>query len=74
MQTAPTILPEPLGKGAQPENLSALPTAKPTTSLTRIGCLPAARQAALGSFFATPLVVGRTIYIGSADGRLYALQ
>jgi outer membrane protein assembly factor BamB len=34
----------------------------------------AARQAALGSFFSTPLVVGRTIYVGSADGRVYALE
>lgn len=34
----------------------------------------AARQEAIGSFFATPLVVGRTIYVGSADGRLYALR
>lgn len=34
----------------------------------------AARQAAVGSFFSSPLVVGRSIYIGSADGRLYALE
>ena len=34
----------------------------------------AAKQSALGSFFSTPLVVGRTIYVGSADGRLYALE
>jgi outer membrane protein assembly factor BamB len=34
----------------------------------------AARQSALGSFFSTPLVVGRTIYVGSADGRVYALE
>jgi outer membrane protein assembly factor BamB len=34
----------------------------------------AARQSAMGSFFSTPLVVGRTVYVGSADGRLYALE
>lgn len=33
-----------------------------------------ARQAAVGSFYSSPLVVGRSIYIGSADGRLYALE
>jgi eukaryotic-like serine/threonine-protein kinase len=34
----------------------------------------AARQSALGSFFSSPLVVGGTVYVGSADGRLYALE
>jgi hypothetical protein len=34
----------------------------------------AARQSALGSFFSSPLVVGRTIYVGSADGRVYAME
>ncbi|HJV72021.1 PQQ-binding-like beta-propeller repeat protein [Ideonella sp.] len=34
----------------------------------------AARQSALGSFFSSPLVVGHTIYVGSADGRVYALE
>lgn len=33
----------------------------------------AARQWSTGSFFATPLVVDGVIYLGSADGRLYAL-
>lgn len=35
--------------------------------------LGAARQWSVGSFFATPLVVNGVIYIGSADGQLYAL-
>ena len=33
-----------------------------------------ARQSSVGSIFATPLVVGGVIYVGSADGRLYALE
>jgi outer membrane protein assembly factor BamB len=32
------------------------------------------RQTSVGSFFSTPLVVGGVVYIGSADGRLYALE
>jgi outer membrane protein assembly factor BamB len=32
------------------------------------------RQFSVGSFFSTPLVVDGVIYIGSADGRMYALQ
>jgi eukaryotic-like serine/threonine-protein kinase len=36
--------------------------------------LGAARQASVGSFLSAPLVVGRTIYVGSTDGRLYALE
>jgi outer membrane protein assembly factor BamB len=28
----------------------------------------------VGSVFSTPLVVGGVVYIGSADGRLYALH
>jgi eukaryotic-like serine/threonine-protein kinase len=31
-------------------------------------------QFSVGSFFSSPLVVGGVIYIGSADGRLYALE
>jgi outer membrane protein assembly factor BamB len=33
-----------------------------------------ALQDGIGSIYATPLVVGRTVYVGSADGRLYALE
>lgn len=32
------------------------------------------RQSSVGSFFSTPLVVDGAIYIGSADGRMYALR
>jgi outer membrane protein assembly factor BamB len=32
------------------------------------------RQTSVGSIFSTPLVVGGVVYIGSADGRLYALD
>lgn len=32
------------------------------------------RQFSVGSFFSTPLVVDGVVYIGSADGRMYALQ
>jgi outer membrane protein assembly factor BamB len=32
------------------------------------------RQSSIGSIFSTPLVVNDTIYVGSADGRLYALR
>jgi hypothetical protein len=32
------------------------------------------RQFSIGSFFSTPLVVGSMVYIGSADGNLYALS
>lgn len=32
------------------------------------------RHASVGSIFSTPLVVGDTIYVGSADSRLYALR
>lgn len=32
------------------------------------------RQFSVGSLFATPLVVGGVIYVGSADGRMYALE
>ena len=32
------------------------------------------RQWSVGSFFSTPLVVDGVVYIGSADGTLYALQ
>ncbi|MFO1338366.1 MAG: PQQ-binding-like beta-propeller repeat protein [Burkholderiaceae bacterium] len=31
------------------------------------------RQSSVGSFFSSPLVVDGTVYIGSADGRVYAL-
>jgi outer membrane protein assembly factor BamB len=34
----------------------------------------AQRQQTVGSFFSTPLVRDRTVYIGSADGRLYAIE
>jgi outer membrane protein assembly factor BamB len=34
----------------------------------------AARQDSVGAFFSSPLVVGRTIYVGSTDGRVYALE
>jgi outer membrane protein assembly factor BamB len=34
----------------------------------------AVRQSGVGSFFATPLVVGGVVYAGSADGFLYALE
>jgi outer membrane protein assembly factor BamB len=33
-----------------------------------------ARQGAVGSIFSTPLVVEGTIFVGSADGRMYALE
>lgn len=36
--------------------------------------LATARQFSVGSIFATPLVVDGVIYVGSADGHLYALQ
>jgi eukaryotic-like serine/threonine-protein kinase len=32
------------------------------------------RQSSVGSFFSTPLVIAGIVYIGSADGRVYALQ
>jgi outer membrane protein assembly factor BamB len=32
------------------------------------------RQASVGSIFSTPLVVGGTVYFGSADGNLYAVE
>jgi len=32
------------------------------------------RQSSVGSLFSTPLVVGGVIYVGSADGHLYALE
>jgi outer membrane protein assembly factor BamB len=32
------------------------------------------RQSSVGSFFSTALVVGGVVYVGSADGRLYALH
>ena len=34
----------------------------------------ARRQESVGSIFATPLVVGGTVYIGSADANLYAIE
>ncbi len=34
----------------------------------------AARQDSVGSIYSTPLVVGGVIFVGSADGRLYALE
>ncbi|MGM9481560.1 outer membrane protein assembly factor BamB family protein [Roseateles sp. NT4] len=34
----------------------------------------AERQQAVGSFFSTPLVANGVVYIGSADGRMYALE
>jgi outer membrane protein assembly factor BamB len=34
----------------------------------------AERQQSTGSFFSTPLVMGGVVFIGSADGRLYALE
>jgi len=33
-----------------------------------------ARQSSVGSIFSTPLVAGGVVYVGSADGRLYALE
>jgi outer membrane protein assembly factor BamB len=32
------------------------------------------RQSSVGSLFSTPLVVGGVVYVGSADGALYALE
>ena len=32
------------------------------------------RQSAIGSFYSSPLVVGGVVYVGSADGRLYAID
>jgi outer membrane protein assembly factor BamB len=32
------------------------------------------RQSSVGSIFSTPLVVGGVVFVGSADGRLYALE
>ena len=32
------------------------------------------RQSSVGSFFSTPLLVDGVVYVGSADGRLYALE
>ena len=34
----------------------------------------ARRQQGVGSFFSTPLVAAGTVYIGSADSRLYAIE
>jgi eukaryotic-like serine/threonine-protein kinase len=50
---------------------SALVYPSPWHDVTVVG---AARQDSVGSIYATPLVVGGVIYIGSADGRLYALE
>lgn len=33
-----------------------------------------AKQTSTGSIFSTPLVVAGTVYVGSADGRLYAIE
>ena len=33
-----------------------------------------AQQFAIGAIFSSPLVVGKTIYFGSTDGNLYALE
>jgi len=32
------------------------------------------RQSRVGSFFSSPLVAGGTVYIGAADGRVYAIE
>jgi eukaryotic-like serine/threonine-protein kinase len=32
------------------------------------------RQSSVGSIFSTPLVAGGTVYVGSADGRMYAIE
>ncbi len=34
----------------------------------------ARRQFSVGAFFSTPLVAGGVVYVGSADGRLYAVE
>jgi len=34
----------------------------------------ALRQQSVGSFFSTPLVVGGTVYVGSADANVYAIE
>ena len=34
----------------------------------------AQRQFAVGAVFSSPLVVGGVVYVGSTDGRLYALE
>lgn len=36
--------------------------------------IAADRQQSVGSFFSTPLVMNGVVYIGSADGRMYALE
>ncbi len=36
--------------------------------------IAADKQQSVGSFFSTPLVVDAVVYIGSADGRLYAIE
>ena len=32
------------------------------------------RQASVGSLFSSPLVVNGVVYVGSADGRMYAIE
>jgi len=32
------------------------------------------RQSSVGSFFSSPLVVDGVVYIGSSDGKLYAIE
>jgi outer membrane protein assembly factor BamB len=36
--------------------------------------LAAGRQFSTGSMFSSPLVAGNTIYVGSTDGNLYAIE
>ena len=32
------------------------------------------REFGVGSFFSSPIVVGGVVFVGSADGRLYAIE
>ncbi len=44
------------------------------SSWRETAALGAERQTSVGSFFSTPLVMSGVIYVGSADGNLYALE
>jgi eukaryotic-like serine/threonine-protein kinase len=44
------------------------------SSLGEANVVSAARQASVGSFFSSPLVANGTLYLGSADGSLYAVE
>ena len=39
-----------------------------------VSTLGAQKQQTVGSFFSTPLVADGAVYVGSADGRMYAIE